>query len=561
MATVTFDRETLYGFLGRKIQDDELSDISFRYGMEMEPSDDDIDFEITPQRPDMFSVIGYARAIGNYLESNKNTGGYTNQQSDVELLVDPKVEKVRPFIVAGITEDVNFSDNILKAMIQFQEKIHSSYGRKRRKAAIGIYDFDKTKPPIHYTTVKPDGIKFVPLDFSREMTPEEILMDHPKGQEFAHLIAGHDEYPLLVDSAGNVLSLPPIINSDYTGKVTETTRRIFIEVTGHHTPTLMNILNMLSSDFCDLGGKMYKVKIIRNGTQIETPDLTPKKMYIDIEFIRQVTGLDFSPEEISNLLKRMGYESVFDERFAVYVPPYRTDVLHPIDVIEDIAIAYGYDNIEPREPFSFSIGEEHAVEEYSNVVRRTAEAMGFAEAMTLILSNIDDQYPRMLRNFDHNYIEIENPRTSTHSTPRNMILPELLKMLKANKHRELPIKLFEVGDVVIPDDSTDTGAKDTRVLSLVSMHSKARFSEIRSYTDRLLEELGIDYTVQPCKEPYYLNGRGGAIIYNGQEIGNFGEVHPQVLENFGLEEPVVSMEIDISRFKLIAEKSIEGALE
>jgi phenylalanyl-tRNA synthetase beta chain len=436
-------------------------------------------------------------------------------------------------------------------MIQLQEKISQTYGRNRKDVAIGIYDFDKIKPPIQYTTVKPDGIRFVPLEFKEEMTPKQILEKHPKGVAYAHLINKYPEYPILIDSAKNVLSMPPIINSDYTGKVTEDTKNVFIEATGYDTDRLLTVLNVITSALFDRGGEIYSTEIFYGDEKITTPDFSLKEFFLDINYCKKLLGIDIKNNEILKLLEKARYDaSIKGDKILVKYQAYRNDIMHQNDIIEDIAIKFDYNKIEPEYPNLPTTGSEDKLEIFSNDIRTLMIGLGFQEIINYIMTSTEKQFTKMNEK-PENYVEIENPVSAEYSILRTSILPNLLENLSSNKHRRFPQRIFEIGDCVVIEK--DTSTKNVRKLAFVISHTNANFSEISSICNAIKENLGLNVQLKPYNIKSMIKGRCAGIYFGNELIGFFGEIHPKVLENWHLEKPVVGFEVNIDKlFEIIS---------
>ncbi len=545
---------------GKDITFEELKKLSFAYGMEIggELQDEEFEVDITPERPDMYSIEGFARALRGFsgLESGLIEHPYKN--SNVEIIVERKTADIRPYIGAAIIKNIKVDDPLLRSIIRFQEKLHLTLGRKRKKIAIGIYDFDKIKPPVHYRAVNPKSKKFVPLGFKEELTLEEILEKHPTGKEYKHLLEGFGEYPLLVDSEKNVLSFPPIINSDHSGKVTEETKNLFVEVTGTHEPTLIKTVNMLSTSIADRGGKLERVKIKYHDREMLSPSLGNERLIVSMDFINDYLGLELNTEEVKNMLEKMlyGVKIENDALLEIRSPSYRIDVLAPCDIVEDIAIAYGYGNFRIREPHTHTIGRGYEREEFSTHIREICAGIGLTEVMTLILTNTHDQYKRINMPIDTDYISLLDSKSSEHDIVRVRVLPELMKFLRNNKKRESPISIFEVEDVISVDKDNFTNTRDIRTLALAEMASAAEYARVRSLVSSVFDNLGVQYKINESNMPYFMKGRQGEIYVNEQRVGELGEVHPQVINNFGIELPVIAAEIDLDQIHRNARRRI-----
>ena len=552
MPKIEISLDDLRTLLRSSISYDELEErgILFVKG-EIEGFSDDmltVDIKDT-NRPDLWSVEGIARELRGHYGVSEGLPKIKIESSGISMNVNKKVEKVRPKTVAAVVKGLTFDDEFIKQIIQLQEKIHMTYGRNRSECAIGVYDFDQLVPPINYTTVKPDGIKFVPLDFTEEMTPGEILEKHPKGREYAHIIDKFEEYPLMIDSEENVLSIPPIINSVYTGKVSQETKNVFIEMTGNSLERLQVALNVLVAAFHDRGGTVQSVEVNYPRETVVTPDMTPREFSIDPEECRTLLGLDITDDEMTDLLKKARYDAKsVGGKIKVKYPAYRNDIMHSRDIIEDIAIAYDINKIEPDPPKISTIGHADKTEEFSDIVREVMTGLSFQEVLTFSLINKESLFTKM--NMEEGEVcEIANPISTTWNSIRSWLLPSIMDFLCANLHVEYPQKVFEVGDVVVIDESQETATKTKKKLACAVSDPDAGYEDISSILDGLLRSLGIYYELKAKDHESFIEGRSAEIIAKGESVGIIGEIHPQVLNNWGIEKPVAAFEIDIDGIK------------
>ncbi|MEM1569487.1 MAG: phenylalanine--tRNA ligase subunit beta [Candidatus Bathyarchaeia archaeon] len=506
--------------------------------------------EIFPNRPDMLSPEGLARAYRGFLGLSKGAPHYVVNSSFFNVYVDRAVCEVRPCSVFAVVKNIPMDEEVLKSIIQLQEKLHVSYCRNRRKASIGVHDLDKFKPPVRYT-VKASDFKFRPLDHSREMTLKEILENHPKGLEYGYILAGFDRYPIIEDSQGLVLSMPPIINSDYT-KVDTNTRNIFIDCTGLDWKIVNSVLNIIVTSLAERGGEIYKVKVLYPvetpfGKVFESPDLKIQEVKLSLDFVNKILGEKLTISEVLEFLHKMRYDATeySEEEVLVKVPAYRVDIMHPVDLVEDVAIAYRYDHIKPEIPKVFTRGGESYMERFSAKVRLVMVGLGFQEVITDVLTNPYELFTAM-RVKPEPVVELENPKTIEYTVCRNWLMPCLMKILSRNRHREYPQRIFEVDDVVILDENSETGAINVRKLAAVSIHSEADYAEIKAVVDTLLKILDVKFYIKPGEHPSFIEGRIGFIeATTGENLGFLGEIHPEVLENFGLENPSAGFEINL----------------
>ncbi|WP_297535867.1 phenylalanine--tRNA ligase subunit beta [Thermococcus sp.] len=502
-------------------------------------------------RPDLWSAEGIARQIRWALGFQRGLPKYEVEKSDVTVYVDERLKDIRPYGVYAVVEGLKLDEEALKQMINLQEKVALTFGRRRREVAIGIFDFDKVKPPIYYRAGKKTE-RFVPLGFEEELTLEEILEKHEKGKEYGHLIKDRPYYPLLVDSEGKVLSMPPIINSKTTGRVTTETRNVFVDVTGWDLNKVMLALNVVVTALAERGGKIRSVKVVYPDFEIETPDLTPKSFEVELDYIRKLAGLELSDGEIKDLLERMMYDvTLEDGKAKLLYPAFRDDIMHARDVLEDVLIAYGYNEIEPEEPKLAVQGRGDKFVEFEDAVRELMVGFGLQEVMTFNLTNREAQYDRMNLEYGRDYfnnppaelVEIENPISPKWSALRNWLLPSLLDFLSQNTHEEYPQRLFEVGKATLIDEGRETKTVSESKLTVVLAQPRVTFTDAKEILDSVMRHLDFEYEVEEVEHPSFIPGRVGRIIVNGQTIGVIGEIHPSVLEKWGIEMPVAGFEL------------------
>jgi phenylalanyl-tRNA synthetase beta chain len=535
MPVLSISAQDLRSLLRRKISDSELCEVLPLNKMEIDSWDgDEIKIEITPDRPDLYSVEGIARQVNGWLGLKTGLQGKILSKHRIDLRADRS--NSRPYIVAGVVRGLEMNDYLIKSLMQLQELIDLSLGRDRRKVAIGVHNLDKIKPPLHYKDVSPDSVSFIPLNSSEEMNLSQVLDSHPKGMGYRHLLSGHRKYPVIMDTEG-VISFPPVINSERT-RVTEKTKNLFFDLTGTDKTAINYSLNIMMTALAMRGGKMEAVRI--NNTK--TPHLRPRPVKLDIELTKRLLGLNLKDSEVKSLLERMCYGANIKEDI-VYVPPYRFDILHPVDIIEDIAIAYGYNNFEPEIPNHPTLGAPLPIEEYSNTIRQVMTGLGFQETINYTLTSKEKLTSKT--GTKEAFIEISNPVTSEYSVCRDRLLPSLLQNLVSNKHRRFPQKIFEISDAVLPDEKSETNARNNRNLAAVVSHSSTGLSEILSILNALKENLTLSWKLTPLKHPTFIPGRCASIVLGRKTIGLLGEIHPSVLENFDIKTPVSAFELDV----------------
>jgi len=550
MPTVKLDKKTVMKLLGKKIDDKTLKDRISMLGTDLEDvSSTEIDVEIFPNRPDMLSEQGFARALSSFIGVKTGLRKYSVNKSDYEVRVDKSVSSVRPYTLCVVVKGLKFTNENIREIIQIQEKLHVTFCRNRKKAAIGIYPMGKISFPVRYLAKSPSEIRFKPLESKKEMNAKQILSQHPAGRDYAHLMEGLKKYALFVDAKDKILSMPPIINSHETGKVSENTKDVFIEASGFDLHTLNMIINILSTMFSDMGGKLFEVKVKYSGKTIVSPNLNPTKMKIDIKYVNKLLGLELKEKDLEKLFGKMGYSY---SKGTAQIPSYRADILHPIDLVEDVAIAYGYENFQEEIPDVATIGSESEMETFKRKVSEILSGLGLLETSSYHLTNRETQCEKMLVNLP--LIELESAVNEDYNVLRTWMLPQLIKILSENRHHELPQKIFEAGIVFKEDAKSETGVKEFTRLGVAITHKTANFTEAKQILDYLLRMLDVKYNVKNVKHDSFIKGRVGRVSVNGKNIAYIGEIHPQVLNNFDIKTPIVGFELNLTDLFEILDK-------
>jgi phenylalanyl-tRNA synthetase beta chain len=535
MVVVRFSRKEFEKAVGNA---EKLKEKINLFGTHLESLDkDEIALEILPNRPDMFSLQGFARAFNAFLGKKVRKYFAEKPQKDYVVKIDDSVKSVRPFTACAIVRGIRFDDEKIKAIIDVQEKLHATIGRDRRKAAIGIYPLDKIFLPITFEARKPEEIRFIPLEAEREMSAIEILQRHPTGIKYGHLLEGMEKFPVFIDARGQILSMPPIINSQTTGKVTEETRDVFIECSGFDLELLKKILNILVTMLADMGGKIFAMKLIYGNKTITTPDLREEKIKVSLENVNKLLGIDLSQGQMQKLLKRMGFG--YKGGYAL-IPPWRLDIMHEVDIIEDIAIAYGYDNFVPELPSIMTIGEENKEESIKRKIAEILIGLNMLELSTYHLITKNEILGK------ENAIELEKSKTD-YKYLRPSMLCSLLKVLSENVDAEYPQRVFEIGKVFSFDKTQETGIKESNHLTVGIASATTNFTEIKQVLDYLAKMLNIELKIEKPEDApeVFIEGRVGKVLFGNQAIGFLGEVHPWVLEKFKIRMPLSALEIDI----------------
>ena len=498
-----------------------------------------IDTEFFPDRPDLYSTEGVARAIRGYLGIETGEEIYPTTDSGITFTLDEHIKKIRPYFGTAVIRDLNFDNDAILSLMGLQEALHWVLGRGRKKVSIGVHNLDTVTPPFFYHAVSPDT-SFVPLEMEKELTMREILELHPKGRDYAHIVSHLELFPIITDAHDQVLSFPPIINGELT-KVTKTTKNLLLDVTGTDERAVALSLHILCASLISAGGRCESVQV--DGALL--PDLSPSLRSVSVDECNSLLGLSLKPDEMIDILEKMRFGAELDpvqtDHILVRVPCYRADIMHDWDVFEDVGIGYGYENIPSSLPPVATIGAAHPIITALSQVRMACAGLGYIEVMPFTLTNAKLLFDAMHRSPRPGALSILHPIREEQSIFRTDILPSLLDLLRINKHRELPQRLFCVGDVVIHEETLQK-------VALVSTHPGADFSESYAVAASLCHELGIAYMVQKGTDPAHIEGRCADIVHTRTQevIGQFGEIHPDVLREFDIDQPVAAIEFMLS---------------
>ena len=499
-------------------------------------------------RPDIWNIEGLVRTLRGFLGLDEGLREYKAGKQLTEIFVDERLKKIRPYIGCSIVKNVELTDAVIRGLMQLQDKLDHTYGRNRRRTSIGLYDFNLITSPLYYSVAKPTEASFAPLGFDRKMNLEEILKEHPKGIEYGSIVDKHPVYPMLWDAEKKVLSFPPIINSNDLGRVTEETKNVLVEVTGTNHETVLNTLTIVTLSLIDRGGKAHSATVhYPNGKPpVTTPSFETKFMDLSVDYTRKVLGLELTATQITKLLSKasFGAKKADKDKVTVQIPCYRIDVMHQIDLVEDVAIAYGYNKIKPLWRKLPTTGGTRPEQGLLNVARELMVGLGFQEVLTYNIINPESLFSKMNVK-EEAIIEIANPKVQTLTCLRNWLLPSLLEFLGSNLHIEYPQKIFELDKVTVLDQKSETRTRDKEKLAAVISHANASFTEIKSVLDALFMDLGLEWHIKEATHPSFINGRTGVAIAKRKEVGILGEIHPIVLESWTLENPVAAFELNI----------------
>ena len=593
MPTVLVKRDELFKQIGQTFTDEEFDDLCFEFGIELDDVTSEKQMaegekknsttntnelstevlyriEVAANRYDLLCVEGIALALKIFLKKmtfpifkplNKLP------EEERQLIVEPSVDLVRPIGLAAILTNMTFTDDSLRGFMDLQDKLHNNICRGRKYVSIGTHDLDTIKGPFYYRAMKPSEFKFVPLNRTQEVDGNgmmQILKEDPKLSKYLYLIEDKEVYPLMMDSNGVILSVPPIINSMHT-KMTINTKNVLIDITGLDYTKCVIVLKIIVSMFSKYCSEPFtveqvKVTTTKNGESKLYPDCEPRKFVSNIEYLKQLSGIPktVTSDEIVDLLAKMELNSrkLNEKELEVDAPITRSDVLHQCDIAEDLAIAYGYNKIEKLNVNTLCHGKPQPYNKLSDLFRNEMAYNGYVEFLNMALLSKKDMFNNLLEeNEDEKTAKISYSKTKEFEYVRNSLIPGILKSIEANKAQQLPYKIFELADCVEINDDNEVGAMNKRKLCFAYSNNTSGLEIIQGMVDKLMKKIDLNfndnnakktYCIKPSNNKIFFEDRQAEIfILDGKKIGIYGIVHPKVLKNFGIKTPVSLCEIEI----------------
>ncbi|KAI0081829.1 phenylalanyl-tRNA synthetase [Panus rudis PR-1116 ss-1] len=617
MPTVAVDKEELWERLGHKYSPEEFDRLLFEFGLELdEDTTEEVEalkkkglpaerpqlkIEIPANRYDLLCIEGIARALRVYLGKDKPPvyklvhpkGGEGNL---VTATIAPETKHIRPYFACAILRNVKFTQRSYESFIDLQDKLHQNICRRRQFVAIGTHDLDTLQPPFSYEARPPKDIRFVPLSKDKEYTAEELMTVYESEKHLARylpIIRDSPVYPIIYDSKRTVASMPPIINSEHS-KITLNTRNIFIDVTATDETKLgivVNIIATMFSEYCEEPFTIEPCKVIYpDGTARITPDLAYRPMTTTASYINSCTGLDLKAPALAKLLEQMTLTAVpgdNEDEVVVDIPPTRPDIMHECDLVEDAAIAYGYNNLPDTFPPTSTVAQPLKVSKITDIIRREWAFAGWVEVFPLILCSHEENFDWLNRKDNgKQVVRLANPKTLEFQVVRTSLLPGLLKTIRENRSHPLPIRIFETGDVVFKDSQKERQTRNVRHAAAVWCNKTAGFEVIHGLLDRIMQMLEVPriastdakaptgYYIKERNDPTFFPGRAATIYYRAPpkgnsssglttvkrqiesvfnatddlEIGVLGILHPTVLEKFEISYPCSVVEFSVKPF-------------
>jgi phenylalanyl-tRNA synthetase beta chain len=510
-------------------------------GLDIEGTDNEsVRIEYNPNRPDFSTDYGIARALRGLVGKETGLKHYLAAPGKTQVFADKRLPKVRPFIACAVARNLKLDEETIRQLISMQEDLHNGLGRKRRKVAIGFHDLGEITFPAFYSG-KDSRFAFTPLGSEGEMTVEEILKRTETGIAYGHILAGAPSYPMLFDSKGVVLSFPPIINGDKT-KVDTSTRDLFVDVTSTDARLGDEALAIISCALGDAGAALETVTVNYAKTKTITPELAPTKMKFDVKLAEAVTGLSLSKKEMKDSLRRSRLD--LDAKGFASIPRYRVDILHPVDLTEEVVIGYGLDRMTASYPPSSDAGRFDPRITFVEAMCLTMAEAGFEETMSFDLVDDSTLYGNFGRSAGSK-LEVDNPRSMEHYLLRDSLLPSLMAVLGRNTKNEYPQKVFEAGKVFLRNGS---GLAEATSMAALSAHSSSSFTEAKMHLEALVtKHLGEAAETRPAPHWAFAEGRSAQALIKGTSVGFLGEIKPSALAAFGLDMPVCGFELDLSK--------------
>uniref|UniRef100_UPI0037E8DAFC phenylalanine--tRNA ligase beta subunit n=1 Tax=Semicossyphus pulcher TaxID=241346 RepID=UPI0037E8DAFC len=588
MPTVGVKRDLLFKALGRTYTDEEFDELCFEFGLELDEITTEKEIiskeqgdskasgasdiilykiDVPANRYDLLCLEGLVRGLQvfkNKLEAPRYRRVSPVSGEPQKLIITKETAAVRPFAVAAVLRNITFTQERYDSFIELQEKLHQNICRKRSLVAIGTHDLDTISGPFTYTAKPPGDISFKPLNQTKEYTATQLMSLYKTDshlRHYLHIIEDKPVYPVIYDSNGVVLSMPPIINGDHS-KITLNTKNVFVECTATDLTKAKTVLDMMVTMFSEYCSQPFTVEeadvVNPDGKTCKYPELAYRKEKLSSEFVNRKVGINESTEKIAQLLTRMCLLSqvtgVGDE-IEVEIPPTRSDVIHACDIMEDAAMAYGFNNIPRTTPRTYTVANQFPLNKLTELLRVDLAAAGFTEALNFALCSKEDIADKLGKNIsDTRAVHISNPKTAEFQVARTTLLPGLLKTIAANRKMPLPLKLFEISDVVLKDETKDVGARNSRRFCAVYYNKSPGFEVIHGLLDRAMQLLevksarGDGYHIQAADDSTFFPGRCAEIFVRGKTVGRLGVLHPDVINRFELTMPCSALEMDIELF-------------
>ncbi|TFK75783.1 phenylalanyl-tRNA synthetase [Pluteus cervinus] len=617
MPTIAVDKADLWERLDKEYSTEEFDKLCFEYGLELdEDTTEEVEeatkkglpaerpqlkIEVPANRYDLLCIEGIARALRIFLGKEpppryKHVHRAGGQDKILTVTIAPETKQIRPLFACAILRDVKFTPRSYASFIDLQDKLHQNICRRRQLVSIGTHDLDTLEEPFRYMARPPQDIKFAPLGKPQVYRADELMTLYESEKHLArylHIIKDSPVYPILYDAQDRVLSMPPIINSDHS-KITLDTRNVFIDVTATDETKLNIVVNIVATMFSEYCAEPYNIEPVKviypDGQEKIYPNLAKRSTTAHASYINSCTGLSLQASDVAKLLHRMGHFTSVStsnpDEISVEIPATRPDILHECDIMEDAAIAYGFNNLPDTFPATSTVAQPLAVSKLSDIIRIEWALAGWVEVLPLILCSHEENFAWMNHEDDgKTAVKIANPKSLEFQVVRTSLLPGLLKTVRENRSHALPIKIFETSDVVFKDTTRERQARNARHAAAVWCNKTAGFEIVHGMLDRAMKMLEVPfikghdssaesgYYIKETSDPVYFPGRAATIYYRPPpakhsiaatikadiesalhikkdiEIGSLGILHPAVLEKFEIGYPCSALEFTLDPFK------------
>jgi len=524
-----------------KVSKKQISDSLPFLGLDIESEDKDlVRVEYSPNRPDYSTDFGIALGLQGLLGIKTGPIKLNVKKSNKYLIsVKSNVSRIRPFVTGIVAKNGKIDDKTIKQLMTMQEDLHFGIGRKRKKSSIGIHDLDKISFPLVYTTTNRNH-KFIPLNSEKELNISEILDTTDVGKDYGSLLGQSSQVPIILDENQNTVSFPPIINAAVT-TVTTKTKNLFVEVTGLNKDDAEDMLSVVATVLQSAGFTLESVKI--TGAKNSSPKLQYRKMTVNSSLINQILGLNLSSSKIISSLKKSRLDaSSKGTNIICTIPAYRFDIFGPMDLVEEVALGYGIQNLEPTISPSQTIGKTNPVSLKLKSLDQTMIGLGYLEALNSSLTSKRVLYDMTNRD-STKLLSVLDSKSREHTILRDSILPGLLENLSRNIHESYPQKMFETGTVF----ATENPISEKISFSGISAHKDANFTEIKSIIQSALNiGFGIKIETKTATDSTFEEGHCASIMLNNIPIGIIGKIDSKIIENYKIRVPVVGFEISLS---------------
>jgi phenylalanyl-tRNA synthetase beta chain len=567
MPVVDVDPDELRRLTGhRDKDDDDLREDLFGLGIEYEGETEDGEFklEFEADRLDRLSVEGIARSLRYHYGDDR--GVYVPDTNSPDWTIEVEdVPDERPYVTGAVIRGVDLDEDALDSLIQLQEKLHATMGRKRAKGAIGIHDLTMLKGAaldedaaggnsIRYTGIGPDEDTFVPLDDDAERTPADVLSEHPTGETYADLLGEYETYPAIYDDIG-LFSFPPVINGKRT-EVTTDSRELFVELTGTDQWTIDRMCAIICYALDARGATIEDVAVEYPDRELRRPDFEVRTKTVTHDRIETLLGIDLAPDDVVDLAERAGLDATPDgDGYQVEIPPYRVDVLHPVDIVDDLGRAYGFNELTPRYPDVSTIGGRTDASRLEAAARQMLVGLGFEDLLNFNMTSEAENFDRMRLSPGDDAVGAADPATiaepysEDYTILRTWALPSLAMVLENNTHRSYPQHLAEIGFAANADGDTETGVAERRTVAAVLADHDASYEDAKARLQALCDEFHADLETPPTEHPSFIDGRAASVVIDGENVGVVGELHPEVIVEHDVEVPVAGFEFELDALR------------